>query len=182
MLRLSLQAMYLLLPAYLANMAPVIVMKWGVLKQLAVPIDRGRKLSDGKELFGSHKTWRGFLVAVLAGMLMALIQRALLGVPFFSGLSVLPYDHALLIGFLMGLGAILGDLAKSFLKRRMGIDPGKPWIPFDQIDFVLGAYGLLALFYLVPWKLFWVSLLLSFILHVLTNHLSFWLGVRRERW
>jgi CDP-2,3-bis-(O-geranylgeranyl)-sn-glycerol synthase len=31
-----------------------------------------------------------------------------------------------------------GDAVKSFLKRRAGIRPGRPWIPFDQIDFVVG--------------------------------------------
>jgi CDP-2,3-bis-(O-geranylgeranyl)-sn-glycerol synthase len=43
------------------------------------------------------------------------------------------------LGFLLGLGAMAGDAAKSFFKRRLGIAPGHPWIPFDQIDFQIGA-------------------------------------------
>jgi hypothetical protein len=31
------------------------------------------------------------------------------------------------------------DSVKSFVKRRVGIAPGAPWIPFDQLDFVIGA-------------------------------------------
>jgi CDP-2,3-bis-(O-geranylgeranyl)-sn-glycerol synthase len=38
-----------------------------------------------------------------------------------------------------GLGAMADDSAKSFFKRRLGIPPGSPRIPFDQLDFVLRA-------------------------------------------
>ncbi|MDO8481325.1 MAG: CDP-2,3-bis-(O-geranylgeranyl)-sn-glycerol synthase [Nanoarchaeota archaeon] len=178
------QAIYLLMPAYFANMAPVIAMRAGLLKGLAEPLDGGRKFSDGRALFGSHKTYRGLVCAVLAGMLIALIQSFLLRFAFFAPLSVLPYDFPFLIGFLLGLGAILGDLVKSFFKRRVNLASGRPWVPFDQIDFVLGAYVLLSLFYsaFLTASLFWTSLAVSFLLHVLTNHTAFWLGVRREKW
>jgi CDP-2,3-bis-(O-geranylgeranyl)-sn-glycerol synthase len=32
-----------------------------------------------------------------------------------------------------------GDALKSLVKRRVGIAPGAPWIPWDQLDFALGA-------------------------------------------
>ncbi|OGC92463.1 hypothetical protein A2899_02445 [Candidatus Amesbacteria bacterium RIFCSPLOWO2_01_FULL_49_25] len=67
-------------------------------------------------LFGSHKTWRGLVFGVgIAGIVG-------------GGL-----------GALSGFGALMGDLVKSFCKRRMGIAPGKSWFPWDQIDWVVGT-------------------------------------------
>jgi CDP-2,3-bis-(O-geranylgeranyl)-sn-glycerol synthase len=48
--------------------------------------------------------------------------------------------HPLLPGLLMGLGAGVGDLVKSFFKRRIDIEPGASWPVFDQLDFFIGAY------------------------------------------
>jgi hypothetical protein len=42
-------------------------------------------------------------------------------------------------GLRFGFGAVAGDAAKSFFKRRLAIAPGSPWIPFDQLDFAVGA-------------------------------------------
>src|SRR4051812_27852644 len=49
-----------------------------------------------------------------------------------------------LLGAWIGLGALSGDLVKSFAKRRRGILPGQAWIPFDQIDWLLGALAFAA--------------------------------------
>jgi CDP-2,3-bis-(O-geranylgeranyl)-sn-glycerol synthase len=77
---------------------------------------------------------------------------------------------------------MLGDSLKSWFKRRLGIVPGRRWIPFDQLDFVLG--GLLALS-------FWIRLSLSDIILILVisvagniavNQLSYRLGVRDTSW
>ena len=51
-----LQVLYFFLPAYVANMSPVLVR--GRFKALALPIDGGRWLW-GKRILGDHKTWRG---------------------------------------------------------------------------------------------------------------------------
>ena len=75
-----------------------------------------------------------------------------------------------------------GDSVKSFFKRRLKISPGQQWIPFDQLDFILG--GLLALHFLV--YLTWTEIVLicavSFVGDVLVNHVSFYLGIRDTQW
>ena len=77
---LLLQSFYLLLPAYFANMAPVIFRK---INFLNVPVDFGYTLrikkSKGKKdardrIFGNHKTWRGIFFATLAGITIAYLQ------------------------------------------------------------------------------------------------------------
>jgi hypothetical protein len=48
-------------------------------------------------------------------------------------------EVTLFFGFWIGFCALLGDLAKSFFKRQREIPPGKSWVPFDQIDWGIGA-------------------------------------------
>ena len=45
----------------------------------------------------------------------------------------------ILILFSLCFGALLGDVIESFFKRRVGKDRGQDWIPFDQLDFLVGA-------------------------------------------
>ena len=51
------------------------------------------------------------------------------------------YDHPYysLISASLGFGAILGDHAESFVKRRLGLPSGTAFIPFDQTDYLVGA-------------------------------------------
>jgi CDP-2,3-bis-(O-geranylgeranyl)-sn-glycerol synthase len=137
--------LYFFVPAYAANMAPVLVR--GHFEALAVPMDGGRSMG-GSRVLGDHKTWRGILSGVVAGTLVYAGQRALYDAGFLRNLALLDYAATTLaVGALMGLGAGLGDAAKSFVKRRVGIEPGASWIGFDQLDFVVGSYLLVAPIY-----------------------------------
>jgi CDP-2,3-bis-(O-geranylgeranyl)-sn-glycerol synthase len=140
-----LQVLWLFVPAYLANMSPVLVQRW--FPRLATPIDGGRTFG-GKRILGDHKTWRGLLAGVVVGTAAYELQRLLHGAGVATPLAVL--DHPVLPGFLMGLGAGLGDAVKSFLKRRIDIAPGASWPVFDQLDFFAGAYLLLSALYVPP--------------------------------
>jgi len=75
----------------------------------------------GQRLFGSHKTVRGLLTGVIAASIIGLLQGNVV------------------MGTVMGLGALWGDAMKSFFKRQFKINPGARWSPWDQIDFVIGA-------------------------------------------
>jgi CDP-2,3-bis-(O-geranylgeranyl)-sn-glycerol synthase len=181
---LLLKSIYFIVPAYFANMAPVVANKLKILREIDKPIDMNTKFEDGKPLFGKHKTYRGVLVAIIVGIAAAFLQRILLPVPFFSSISITDYSWWPLLGFLLGAGAITGDLAKSFIKRRANIRSGKPFIPFDQTDFVIGAYLFIVPFYsrILSVELFISSLIISFFLHILVNHISFYLKIRKEKW
>jgi CDP-2,3-bis-(O-geranylgeranyl)-sn-glycerol synthase len=75
-----------------------------------------------------------------------------------------------------------GDAIKSFFKRRIGIAPGRPWVPADQLDFVIGA--LIPLSLLVPLgpSDILAILLFTFVADIVVNHVSFYLGLRDTRW
>jgi CDP-2,3-bis-(O-geranylgeranyl)-sn-glycerol synthase len=173
-------ALYFMLPAYLANMAPVIVKK---VPMFLIPIDAGRTWKDGRPIFGSHKTWRGLVFATLFGAAAFAVQQRLYSFGPWRSISLVDYAaQPAILGVLLGLGAILGDLAKSFAKRRVGVASGKPWIPFDEIDFVIGALLFSALVVVLPLWAYGVIIVASPLLHIATNHAAFYLKIRKEKW
>lgn len=182
MWELILKSFYLALPAYVANMSPVILDRLKFFKFLARPIDGGRRM--GRQfIFGSNKTWRGLLLAPIFGLTMSWLQAWLYNYDFFNNLSFFNYQSDfLLFGLLAGLGAILGDLAKSFLKRRLNITSGQSWPIFDQIDFIAG-FLLLTYFVVQPPLVVIITVfLITLILHPLTNVISYFLGFKKVWW
>jgi CDP-2,3-bis-(O-geranylgeranyl)-sn-glycerol synthase len=157
-----LQLVYLMLPAYFANMAAPFARFWPGWNR---PISR--------RWLGDHKTVVGFMLGVAAGMLTAYLQSR---IPW----SPQEFDLAnwLAVGCAQGFGAMGGDAAKSFVKRRIGIAPGHSWMPADQLDFTVGALLLVR-----PWlALRWVDVALilafTFVAHIVVNQISFRLGIR----
>jgi len=75
-----------MLPAYLANMAPIFAQRAGILKFLSKPVDGGRKI-NGEPVFGENKTWRGFAVGIIVAIFMIWIQYFLYKIPFFENWS-----------------------------------------------------------------------------------------------
>ncbi len=178
-----LESIYFVFPAYFANMAPVIAKKMKFLNSLNIPLDHGRRFMN-KPLLGKHKTYRGLLLGVAFAIIAAALQKILYPYPFFRSISITDYHDFLIIGFLLGIGAIIGDMIKSFFKRRLGILPGKRFVPFDQLDFIIGAYLALLLFYprLLTIELFLYSVIASFFLHIIVNHAAYYIGIRKEKW
>jgi CDP-2,3-bis-(O-geranylgeranyl)-sn-glycerol synthase len=179
MMELIIQAAYLMLPAYAANMAPVVFRS--VLHKLAFPIDGGRKFRN-RRILGDNKTYRGLVMGIISGIAVAFLQYYLDGFLFFQNLGVLNYSDWLLIGFLMGFGAIAGDSVESFFKRGVGIKPGSRWIILDQLDFPVGALLLLSLLEFPGFPLIITAIIASLFLTITANHLAFWAGIRKEAW
>lgn len=197
------QAVWLFLPAYAANMAPVFAMN--LFPRWNSPLDRGVVLRDRRRLFGAGKTWRGLVSGSLAGALVAASQSAVRFTDWdlsdFGYASTGGYVGPLALGFALGFGALMGDAGKSFFKRRTGREGGAPWVPFDQLDFVLGALLLawLASGLLVAtgvadahwwkaelwgprWPALAVILVLTPALHLLVNFLGYKLKLKKVPW
>lgn len=168
-------SLYFILPAYLANAAPVFAKK---INFLNIPVDFNKKIGN-KPLFGSHKTWRGIFSATLTGGLVFYLQKLFYNKGIFNKISMLNYsEHSILFGFVMGFGAIFGDLIKSFFKRRVGIKPGGKFIPFDQIDFVIGGLVFSSLFFYTPPLVVWVVLIaVSVPIHITARYIGYLLNI-----
>jgi CDP-2,3-bis-(O-geranylgeranyl)-sn-glycerol synthase len=123
------QAIWLILPAYMANSSAVLI---GGGKS----IDFGKKWK-GKRIFGDGKTWRGFI----GGTCIGCAAGCSLSFLHFDGLSDFGGFPLLLVTtFSLSFGALLGDLIESFFKRRIGKKTGERWLGFDQLDFLFGSW------------------------------------------
>lgn len=179
--RLIAQLFYFFLPAGVANMAPVLVKKNFLF--LATPVDGGRTFA-GAPIFGSHKTWRGLIVATLAGGCFYLAERILfILVPQTTGW--IPFDFSLFpwwFGFPFAFGAIMGDLAKSFFKRRFHHAPGVTWFPFDQLDFLIGAAFVASVVVDFTIPMWFLIVLVGPVFHILVNRIGFLLRFKDSPW
>lgn len=157
-------------------MAPVLF-KW---VPFSTPIDFNKKIK-GKAIFGPHKTYRGFIFGFLAAVAFIYLQRAL--APSMSAIVMIDYNsiNVWLWGFLLGWGALFGDLVSSFFKRRLDISPGKSWVPLDQIDWIVGAL-IFSVFYIeVDWLMAATAVFLSFIFHPLFNYAAYILRIKKNK-
>lgn len=171
MFLLLLKSLYFFLPAYIANMAPVFCAK---IPWLQKPLWE-RKL-------GKNKTWRGLVCGTIAGGLVFWLQR-LVHIAGFQQWSIIDYsDFSLLLGVLLGLGALVGDAVKSYYKRKARIAPGEPWMGFDQLDFVIGGIVLSWTVFVPPAEVVLTLLVVSPILHIVVNHIGYWIGMRQKKW
>ena len=163
-LLLILDAVKFIFPAYCANAIPVIVGG-------GRPIDFGKSFIDGRPIFGSHKTIRGFFSGLLVGTLAGLAMTVVLGYPLFFGL-------------VSSLGALLGDLCGAFVKRRLGIAPGGLLPVIDQIDFVVGAIlvSLPFVSQILSWPLALTVLIITPPIHLLTNYVAYKLHLKNNPW
>jgi len=132
------QAFWIVVPIYIANASAVIVGG-------GAPIDFRKNWKDGRRILGDGKTWRGLFAGTFLGMTagfgLAVAAKYIgsseyvyLGLTDFEGFPMM-----ILILFSLCFGALLGDVIESFFKRRVGKDRGQDWIPFDQLDFLVGA-------------------------------------------
>lgn len=152
------ETIWLFLPAYFANAAPVLLHGGG-------PLDGGRVWSDGRRLLGDHKTVYGTLSGVVVGTAVGLAQTSLLR------------------GLLFASGAILGDLVFAFFKRRLGIKPGQPLPLWDQVGFILFAIMLGSLIQPAPtWEQDVAMIVTTIPVHYVSNLLAWGFGVKDRPW
>jgi len=160
-------------PAGLANVSAFFSSKIPLLKKLGQPVD-GKLKFRGRRILGSHKTIRGFIMGTVMAIIGVYIEVFLyVQIPFFQ--EILPIDYSIInpviLGFLLGFGALTGDAVKSFFKRQLSIQPGRSWVPFDQIDYILG--GMVFTYFYIPLTAF-EYILLFFVWFLIHPIISFW--------
>ena len=177
MVEILLTTFWFILPAALANMAASFSAK---IPFLNIPIDFNQEFR-GKRIFGNHKTIRGFLFGIIVSILIVFIQKILYA--DMRQFTILNYSqiNIFLLGFLMGFGALIGDSIESFFKRQINIKPGQPWLPFDQIDWILGSLLLTLIYIPIPLYIFITSLLIFIPLHFLSNYIGYYIKVKESK-
>lgn len=162
----------MMIPAYVANSIPVVL--GGGAK-----LDLERKFFDGRRIFGDGKTIRGFFAGVFGGVFAGGIVSQLTVLNFF------PDARAQFMCFAaMSLGTMVGDALGSFLKRRFGIEPGKPFIA-DQLMFLV-----IALVFAYPfvsgeiygWQPLAFLFIVTYVLHTGSNFVANKVGLKNVPW
>jgi CDP-2,3-bis-(O-geranylgeranyl)-sn-glycerol synthase len=173
-------------PAYIANGFAV----FAKMVKFHHPIDGGRSLSDNQPVLGPGKTWEGFITGfcsgVLVGILQVIIGPYLLAVIIQYLLIPLELVPIVLITvplvILVALGALVGDLIGSFIKRRLKISRGRPAPILDQLDFLIMAMVMGALITPLPWPLVIFLLIVTPLIHLLANVIGYLLRLKQEPW
>jgi CDP-2,3-bis-(O-geranylgeranyl)-sn-glycerol synthase len=167
LIQLVMEALKFIFPAYCANAVPVLVGG-------GRPIDLGKDFVDGKPFFGKNKTFRGFFSGLVVGTAAGLAESAAFGLTSFPAL----------LGVLLSFGALMGDLAGAFLKRRIGLAPGDLLPVVDQTDFMVGAilFSLPISLSSLSWGLVLTALIITLPVHLLTNFAAYKLGLKSNPW
>lgn len=152
---------------YFANAAPIIL-------HGKLPIDFGKKLfgerilGDGKTILGAFS---GILIGVSAGSLVYFIIPTA---------KIIPNYFLLIVS--LSIGAILGDILKSFFKRRIKIKSGQQWAFADQLDFVIGGLVLSSFVRMPEVEIVIILLVLTVFVHSATNYLAFKVKLKKVPW
>jgi CDP-2,3-bis-(O-geranylgeranyl)-sn-glycerol synthase len=156
-------ALCIIVPMYCTNGAPVIFGR-------GTPIDFGRSFSDGERILGDHKTIRGFVSGLIIGFVVALFE------------SYFVSPRLFFVAILVSVGALLGDLAGAFVKRRFRIKPGAPLPGVDQLDFVVGAILVVSTIFQITVGSLLIIILVTPPIHLATNIGAYLLRLKSNYW
>lgn len=172
-----LTSLYFVLPAYFSN-GGALAFGGGL------PVDFGKCDSKGNRWIGDGVTWRGLIVGTLIGILTGAVEGyfnpdIIAAVGNYIITPMIPnVGSGILIGFLLGFGALLGDALGSFLKRRLGIGRGKPAPLLDQLDFIVVAILLVSLVIRLDWFFVITVIILTYVIHQIANIGAYLLGIK----
>jgi len=200
--------LFLMGPAYLAN--TIAVLTGG-----KYPIDQGKLHSDGNRILGDGKTWSGLIGGTMGGMASGVLLY-FYGIPiiltvysildpqaewnssFYYDLEKIEVDVSpwgeswdmFVVFFLLSFGALFGDMAASFYKRRQNLQRGDKFALLDMYDFIFMSL-LLCFIFQRDWLLSWILdgwvplftiLVLTPFLHRGVNIIGYKIGVKNEPW
>ena len=199
--------LWLYLPGYLANTAAMLGGKWipDLIGFKPQPIDGGRRLSDGHRILADGKTWNGLIGAIIGAGLLCMLTHSIGENHLVDGGILLdpliwatPADWfwiggewgaAFIGGAFLGLGCMIGDCAGSFIKRRTGKkregDESSEAPLIDTLPFAICTFTMGML--LFPDLLIGNSaliapmcglLILTPVIHRLTNIFGYWVGLK----
>ena len=180
-----------------AILAGILNMAWckaNFLKPLQKPLDAGKKYHDGKRIFGDNKTWKGLVGYILLNSFSMVLFGAIFQALNWNQYSFIYQNHAntplfnLWVGALIGLVYALFELPNSFLKRRLGIKPGKTakgWLRaffvfLDQADSIFGLCLVVCIFYAMSPLLYLAYVLVGAATHILINILLYFAHLRKN--
>ena len=185
-------------PAFIANAGMTFT---GPFRGPGRPMDFGKNFIDGKRLFGKGKTWKGFIGGIIIGSTISwlfvfiypAIQNAVIIGDWALIKHVTPSEitdifvspppwNLFFRTILLAIGACVGDLFGSFLKRRIGRERGAQVPLLDQVDFILIAYLIAFVVFPVPWYYILLITFFTPLVAVLGNIVAYAIGKKHVPW
>ena len=185
-LELFTQSLSLLLPIAFSGLTLILCMRKGWLKALDRPLDGGLTLR-GEPLIGKSKSVRSLVIYLVIATAVTLLlnlvaQRSNLVSPVYR-------NNAFVLGPLITLAYLAGEILNSFVKRRLGIaTSGQAGSKvsssiqrvFDNVDGILST-GLVFIYFQVPTSVLLTSGLLAVLIHLSTDLLMRRLKLKRKQ-
>lgn len=171
------KALWIILPAYAANGFPT-------LANGKIPMDFRRSWVDGERIFGDGKTIEGFSLGLIAGAAVGILEAVMH--PYLNSYAnqfgaQLPL-MSIFIGFMIPLGALCGDLAGSFIKRRFRLPRGADAPVLDQLNFVAGAIFFAYFFTEITFWMVLIMVLMTPVIHRSANIIAYGLKIKKVPW
>lgn len=180
-LTIIIYSIYLMIPAYFSN-GSALVFGGGT------PMDFGKNAWDNRRLIGDGCTWRG----LIGGGLLGMVVGGILGLLASYGIATYYFNlsasqitlisgnipQGLLMGGLLGFGALIGDAIGSFIKRRLNFERGKPVPLLDQLDFVVFALLFVSFVINLSWEMILIILFVSIFLHLGANIFAYLINLK----
>lgn len=183
------QVMYLFVPLLSTAALSGLVLHYDLSPSLKRPIDGG-VVFRGRRLFGDNKTWRSIVWAILGCTITVAAQKYLVG-DRAAAIAVIPYEqtNVFVLGMALGLGAVLGELPNSFIKRQLDIAPGhRPcgargflFFTLDQVDLLLATWPILLFWVRPDWPLVVMSFVVVLAVHPVISSIGYLIGARQTR-
>lgn len=101
---------------------------------------------------------------------------------FFPHYAVMVSLNYLEYAILLSIGAILGDIIGSYIKRRIKMKRGQPAHVLDQLDFVVGGLTLGLLVSIPNWTGILLLIMITPFMHMAFNRLAFSLKIKNVPW
>lgn len=165
------QALWFIWPAYCANAFPPVV-------KGKRPVDFGKHFGKNR-LLGDGKTIEGSIAGIIFGVVIGLVMMEIYKlIPAEYGV----YPFTLQILFLLSFGAIFGDMAGSFVKRRLGLKRGDPATLLDQLGFLVFAIAFAGAMHLIDIYSFIILLVLTPPIHIAANAFGYVIRLKKNPW
>jgi len=180
------QACTLILPIFFSGLTLILCMKKRWLQSLDVPLDGGIQLS-GQPLIGKSKSVRSLVVYLVVATAVTFLLNW--SVESTNLVSPVYRNNPYLLGPLITLFYLAGEVLNSFVKRRLGIiSSGQARSKlasliqafFDNADGIL-VCGLVFTYFQVSQEVLWTAFVLAFVIHLSTDMLMRRLRLKRKQ-
>lgn len=183
-----------MIPLVCAGISNMIFTKTRIYNKYKYPIDCYKILDDGNRLLGNNKTIIGFISMIIFVTLYQILWGSICNQFNFNKLNdwylcnTNNIQYNLEIGFITGLIYVVSELPNSFIKRRIGIQPGKTstgikgitFLIIDQTDSLIGIFILLSVVSHLSIVRFIAYIVVGTLMHIILNYILYKLKIRRN--